>query len=92
MKITKDTVWTSYQGVAKPLNELEDSHLANIIHHVKQYGAFDSHPIVRVCEEILTSRGVGLGLVDYAQIPHKNLKGQWAVWDYKQNRPITFTS
>ena len=90
MEITKDTLWENYMGLIRPLNELEDSHLANIILHVRTYHRFynDGPEIVSVCEGILLSRGIDPKFNKLAQIPHKNLEGNWACWDYEKNKPI----
>lgn len=76
-------------GDVAPLNELEDSHLANIILHVRTYHRFYDTTIVTVCEEILLSRGIDPMFNKLAQIPHKNKEGKWACWDYSKNEPVT---
>ena len=86
--ITKETKWMTYEGVVKPLNQLEDTHLANIIHHVDVNNYPNKFEIMNVCSEILKDRGISFDFVRFTQIPHKNRRGKWAYWDNKKGKPV----
>lgn len=85
--ITKETLWMSYMGDIKPLKDCEDTHLANIIHHVIKHDYFEKEEIKKVCLSILEDRGISFDFTTFAQIPHKNNEGLWACWDDEKNRP-----
>ena len=85
--MNRKTEWTTYEGISKPLEELEDSHLANIMLHVHNNEYAGADEIMKVCVEILKERGITADFVNMAQMPHKNKDGLWACWDYKTNQP-----
>ena len=77
----------------KELNDLESTHLINIIHHINSYELIPyTTKIIRVCETILYSRGIDLKILNFGQIPHRNMFGVWAKWDYEVNVLIELPS
>jgi len=90
--ITENTKWTTYEGVSRPFKECEDTHLVNIVNHVNMVDNPSKVMISKVCMKILIDRGISLDMLDYAQIPHKDSNGDWAVWSYETSQPKVLQS
>lgn len=86
--ITKDTLWSNYQGNVKPLNELEDSHLTNIIVYVNELNMVNKEQIESVCLEILKDRGIEVNAKDLVQVPHVNNDGDLIQIDYDKMKIV----
>jgi endonuclease III-like uncharacterized protein len=85
--LTKKTIWKNVHGESKPLDQLEDSHLANIIHWSKFYMP-DHTELIAVVTSILEDRGISEKFVDRAQIPYKNPYGKLEIWDFENHCQI----
>lgn len=85
--INKKTVWRSIHGICKPLDELDDSHLANIVQWIKFYMP-DHKELLEIVESIMKDRGLSDKFLERSQIPYKNPYGKWEIWDFENHCPI----
>lgn len=84
------TVWGTYDGRLLHPVDIEDTHLANIIHHIKKTNEISrngySESTLWVMEVEAKRRGLTKEFLDRAEIPHfKN--GRWMLWNYEQGCP-----
>ncbi len=81
-KYTKESIWTNVHGISKPLKDLDDSHVANLLNFL------DDKVCTTQLQEIIKSIVKDCGLTDKylerSQIPYKNPKEKWEIWDKEE--------
>ena len=79
--------WTDSYGRKTLIQNLEDTHLANIINYLKQ--SEDNRKEMLPILELEANRGLSQTFLERAEIPHKNPKtNQWMLWNKEHNRPM----
>ena len=93
--ITKESKWTTYEGVTKKLCELDDLHIVNIIIHIKNNSLSYNIYFIEVLNSILKERGFLMSdrgnepeILKLGQTPHKNKDGLWAYWDADNQKEV----
>lgn len=82
----RDSKWGSYDGRYIKIRDLEDTHLANVIKHVEQYGYGLS--LLSVLKEEAKIRGLTQEFLDRAHIPFKDDKGNWMLWNNAEHASV----
>lgn len=78
----------SYGRVFRTPQEIEDTHLANLIDYHKKYRPSNVEQLEMFVREA-KRRGLSEDFLKRAEIPHKNPNGdQWMLWDKEANRPM----
>lgn len=87
MRYSEEQVWESYDGKKTKIKDLEDTHLANIINHMKKLGGYPNC-FISFMEEVARKRGLKPEFLARSEIPHKDKDGNWRLWDQKLNYPV----
>lgn len=87
---TRDSIWRT-GGREIKVKDMDDLHLINTIHYIKESGSLDYFPdrkeIYEVMrEEAFKIRYLSKKLLRYAPIPFKKQDGNWAVWNYEKSK------
>lgn len=77
--ITRRTIWKTHDRRQIPLNELEDTHLANILHWIWKHPDIYPIELLRVLQDMALDRGLSQAFLDRAEIPWKNADGKWCL-------------
>jgi len=81
----KNSTWGTHEGETIKINDLEDSHLANIIHYKEclSYGRDYTIPyFIMLAKE----RGLSDDFLECAPIPYFNKNGKWEIFDKDTRR------
>src|SRR5258708_6627760 len=94
MSNDRDSEWQTHLGNKVTIRGMEDSHLANTIQFLTHY---HNHPAngygqVEALKEEAKLRGLSDEYLARAPFPYKDGRGNWIVWDYKIDRPISIGS
>lgn len=81
------TTWISQYGETKLVKDLEDRHVQNIQHYLRNTPAITAKHVMLLALFTLELKHRGLQAVDN-QIPHKDNKGNWRVWSFEQRRNV----
>ncbi len=81
--ITKDSIWHVHDGRMVAFKDLEDTHLANLIHYLKKVQLMSYKEILKVLRSIAKERGLTTKFLRRSQIPYKNEYERWEIWDGK---------
>lgn len=84
---SRDTLWGCNDGRMIKFRDLEDTHVANIIDWTKRTGDPKSK-LVKTMQEELKIRGISHKFSDRSQIPYKNQRGKWEIWNFDTNEPM----
>lgn len=76
---TKDSIWTNVHGVSKPLKDLDDSHLANLLDFLDDN--VRNGELREVIKSIAKDRGLKDEYLERSQIPYKNPNGKYEICD-----------
>lgn len=79
MPLDENTIWRSHDGRKTALKDLEDTHLANIIGHLRTRRFPGDDMIEPVLLRIAASRGLTQAFLDRAEIPYRDSEGRWCL-------------
>jgi hypothetical protein len=68
--------WRNYQGVEKPIEEIDDMHLANILKWIAECQHYPLSTYLAFQAEA-KKRNLTSEFLDKAPYPHKNKDGKW---------------
>lgn len=91
MDYDRDMEWQTHLGNYVTIRGMEDSHLANTIQFLTHYtrhpaNIYGQLPVLR---EEAKLRGLSDEYLARAPFPYKDGKGNWIVWDYKLDSPVS---
>lgn len=78
--LNDDTIWTTADGRKIKFKDLTDIHLANIIDFIKI--GKGKNEVSDYLEALAKKRGLSKSFLERAQIPYKNKKGKWEIFDF----------
>lgn len=84
----RDTLWGTLDGKKIPIRCLEDTHLANIYHHVHRYGRYDQEFIDFLKEEAKI-RKLSEEFMTGAPYPWQDVDGKWKKLDMEKREYVT---
>jgi len=91
-RISENTVWTSAHGVCTKIKDMDDSYLANLRDYLNQrHGAYSwscDAKLIKVIDKLAKKRKLKKEFFQRAQIPYKNPRGKWEIWDFKRFCPM----
>lgn len=84
--ITRETIWRDYQGNFKKIKDLDDTHLANILHYLNAKCTRHSEPIYLGIKAEIALRQLSEAFLGAAQMPHVNNEGKLGFLNYNTGR------
>lgn len=84
---TRDSIWGTNDGRNIKIRDLNDYHVANIIDFLKRTRPHQTS-LIAIMKKELEIRGISNKFAERSQIPYKNLKGKWEIWDFENNKPV----
>ena len=95
--VNRHLIWESYHGKKTAIKDMDDAYLANLYdYHVHRRAASPlmsenclfSNRMMLVIKELQEERGLKDEFMARAQIPYKNPKNQWEIWDHNKGPMI----
>lgn len=88
MKIDHDTAWTDAHGKSERICDVSDTHLANMINHVKlEFQRYIGMGLLEALEREAQFRGLSEEFLKMAPFPYVGPDGYWMTLDRKAMRP-----
>lgn len=88
MRTKENLRWYTYDHRLLTVKEIEDTHLANIIKHIKQYNRFYEPETLAIMETEAKDRGLTQAFLERSQIPYKDQDGNWMLWSDEAEKPV----
>lgn len=72
--------WRNYQGVEKPIEEIDDMHLANILKWIEEHSYHYPTKIYLEFKKEAEKRKLTAAFLNKAPYPHLNRDGKWILF------------
>lgn len=84
----RNIIWVTNDGRRIMIKNMDDHHVANIIDFLNKYPIHPSQDLIPILKKELELRGIKQEFADRSQIPYKNKRGKWEIWNFVKNCPM----
>ena len=84
--IDENTIWTTHEGRRIRFKDLEDTHIANILHYRKCCNglfSFSKDEVTQYLKRLAKKRGLTKEFLEKAPYPFKDTRNRWRIWTLK---------
>ena len=81
--INENTIWTTYEGAQIRFRDLEDTHIANIL-HFRKHSWNNEDSLCVYLRKMAKERGLTEEFLKRAPYPYKNMDNRWTIWTSKK--------